>query len=60
VALQEKMITYLKHFAVTGNPNAWKAPVWGEWSDTPGALNCMSFDGTFTEAVVNMINWTLP
>ena len=60
VALQQDMMAYMKHFAVTGNPNTWKLPLWGEWSDSPGALNCMSFDGTFTEAVVNMINWTLP
>ncbi len=62
VALQEDMMAYLGQFAATGNPNASGSglPVWAQWSDTPGALNCMSFDGTFTDAVVNMINWSLP
>lgn len=60
VALQQDMMAYLRHFAATGNPNTWKLPLWGEWSDAPDALNCMSLNGTFTGAVVNMIHWTLP
>lgn len=60
VALQEDMMAYLAQFVATGNPNGGSLPVWNQWSDSPGALNCMSFDGTFTDAVTNMINWPLP
>jgi para-nitrobenzyl esterase len=62
VALQEDMMAYLGQFAATGNPNASGSglPVWAQWSDSPGAPNCMSLNGTFTDAIVNMINWPLP
>lgn len=57
VALQNIMMPYLNQFALTGNPNSAGLPIWGQWSDS--GLNCMSLNGTFTEANVNMIHWTL-
>lgn len=60
VALQQDMMTYLRQFAVSGDPNGSGLLLWNQWSSTAGALNCMSLDGTFTNAVVNMINYPLP
>jgi para-nitrobenzyl esterase len=60
VALQQEMMAYLAQFAATGDPNGTGLEVWNQFSDAAGALNCISLDGTFTDSVVNMINYPLP
>jgi len=61
-ALQRAMMSYLGQFAATGNPNIAGSglPVWEQWSDEPNAPNVITFDGTFTSAKIEMINWVLP
>lgn len=58
IELQHDMMTYMRQFAATGNPNspATGLPVWTEWSNEPDAENFMSFDSTFLDATIGMIS----
>ena len=56
-ALQTDMMSYVSQFARTGNPNAAGSglPAWQKWSNDAGAVKCIVFDGTFTQARITMM-----
>jgi para-nitrobenzyl esterase len=59
VALQQAMMSYLTHFATTGNPNGAGLVPWEQWSNTTGGPKSITFDATNTDAAITMGTWEL-
>ena len=57
VQLQKAMMSYMKNFAVTGNPNmqGGNLPSWEPWSNETGRPKCIVFDADFTDAKISMM-----